>query len=68
MPVTYDLSGKTAVITGGAKGIGKAIVDRLVNSGARVHVWDLNRGDLNSVRYTKVDITNRSEIDSPLKL
>jgi 2-dehydro-3-deoxy-L-rhamnonate dehydrogenase (NAD+) len=66
MPVTYDLSGKTAVITGGAKGIGEAIVDRLANSGARVHVWDLNRGDLNSASYTKVDITNRNEIDSAL--
>jgi 2-dehydro-3-deoxy-L-rhamnonate dehydrogenase (NAD+) len=62
MPVTYDLSGKTAVVTGGAKGIGRAIVERLVGSGAQVHVWDLNPIDLNTVTFTKVDVTQREQI------
>jgi 2-dehydro-3-deoxy-L-rhamnonate dehydrogenase (NAD+) len=62
MPVSYDLSGKTAVVTGGAKGIGRAIVDRLVNSGAQVHAWDLNPIELNSVEFTKVDVTERNQV------
>ena len=62
MPVSYDLNGKTAVVTGGAKGIGRAIIDRLVSSGARVHAWDLNPIELNSVAFTKVDVTERSQI------
>jgi 2-dehydro-3-deoxy-L-rhamnonate dehydrogenase (NAD+) len=37
-----DFSGRTAVVTGGAQGIGAAIADRLRTSGARVHVWDLD--------------------------
>ena len=62
MPVSYDLSGKTAVVTGGAKGIGRAIIDRLVSSGAQVHAWDLNPIELNSVAFTKVDVTERNQI------
>jgi 2-dehydro-3-deoxy-L-rhamnonate dehydrogenase (NAD+) len=35
-----DLSKRNAVITGGAAGIGFAIAQRLVASGARVSIWD----------------------------
>ena len=35
-----DLAGKCMVVTGGARGIGYAIADRLVRSGARVALWD----------------------------
>lgn len=35
-----DFAGRNAVVTGGAQGIGLAIVNRLVASGARVRIWD----------------------------
>jgi 3-oxoacyl-[acyl-carrier protein] reductase len=35
-----DLTGRTAIVTGGAQGIGLAIVKRLVASGAKVRIWD----------------------------
>jgi 3-oxoacyl-[acyl-carrier protein] reductase len=37
-----DLDGRVAVITGGAQGIGFAIAARLVKSGAKVSLWDMN--------------------------
>jgi NAD(P)-dependent dehydrogenase (short-subunit alcohol dehydrogenase family) len=37
-----DLNGQVAVITGGAQGIGFAIARRLVASGAKVCLWDMN--------------------------
>jgi 2-dehydro-3-deoxy-L-rhamnonate dehydrogenase (NAD+) len=37
-----DFAGRTAIVTGGAQGIGAAIVDRLRASGATVVVWDLD--------------------------
>ncbi len=35
-----DFNGRDAIVTGGAQGIGLAIAQRLIQSGARVHVWD----------------------------
>ncbi len=35
-----DFKGRTAVVTGGAAGIGFAVAQRLVASGARVALWD----------------------------
>lgn len=42
----YDYSGRTAVVTGGAQGIGQAVARRLVESGARIAIWDRDRGAL----------------------
>ncbi len=38
----FDLSGQTAIVTGGATGIGEAISKRLAEAGATVAVADLN--------------------------
>jgi 3-oxoacyl-[acyl-carrier protein] reductase len=35
-----DLVGKRAVVTGGAQGIGRAVAERLLISGAKVSLWD----------------------------
>lgn len=38
----YDLEGQVAVITGGAQGIGRAVAERMIASGARVALWDMD--------------------------
>ncbi len=39
-----DLEGRTAVVTGGAQGFGRAIAERFAASGARVAIWDRDTG------------------------
>jgi NAD(P)-dependent dehydrogenase (short-subunit alcohol dehydrogenase family) len=38
----FDLTGKVAIVTGGAKGIGEGITTRLAQAGAKVVICDLN--------------------------
>jgi NAD(P)-dependent dehydrogenase (short-subunit alcohol dehydrogenase family) len=38
-----DLKDRVAVITGGAQGIGLAIAERMLRSGARLALWDVNQ-------------------------
>jgi 3-oxoacyl-[acyl-carrier protein] reductase len=41
----YDFAGRVALVTGGASGIGAAVVERLRAGDADVHVFDLSQGD-----------------------
>jgi 3-oxoacyl-[acyl-carrier protein] reductase len=50
MESPFTLAGKSAIVTGGARGIGKAIVQRLVSAGARTLVCDLDREALEQMK------------------
>ena len=39
------LRGKNAIVTGGAKGIGKSVCLALANSGANIHILDINKDE-----------------------
>jgi 2-dehydro-3-deoxy-L-rhamnonate dehydrogenase (NAD+) len=47
-----DLTGRTAVVTGGAQGIGFAVAQRLVGSGARLVLWDRDAELLDTAAQT----------------
>jgi NAD(P)-dependent dehydrogenase (short-subunit alcohol dehydrogenase family) len=73
MSNNIDLSGRFAVVTGGAQGIGRAIVERFLDSGAAVAIWDRDRalaektaGELkarNRVAAVAVDVTKLAEVE-----
>ncbi|MFN7997013.1 MAG: SDR family oxidoreductase [Bryobacteraceae bacterium] len=65
----FDFSGKTAVVTGGANGIGGAIARALAEGGARVAIFDLERENpaaagakLGGSGYI-VDVTDRASLE-----
>jgi 2-dehydro-3-deoxy-L-rhamnonate dehydrogenase (NAD+) len=67
-----DLNGRTAIVTGGARGIGFAAAQKLLASGAAVALWDVDQAALTGavaalkqsdrVRAAVVDVTNEASI------
>jgi 2-dehydro-3-deoxy-L-rhamnonate dehydrogenase (NAD+) len=53
-------SGRRAIVTGGASGIGEAVVRRITSEGGRAVVWDLNGG-------IKVNIADFSSVENAIK-
>ncbi|MCE2892769.1 MAG: SDR family NAD(P)-dependent oxidoreductase, partial [Hyphomonadaceae bacterium] len=49
MPNIFDLSGKTAIVTGSSRGIGKAIVEQMADHGANVVVSSRKAGPCEDV-------------------
>lgn len=70
-----DLEGQVAVITGGAQGIGYAIAQHFIQSGATVILWDIKADLLEEARQslggdtmvTQVDITKYEEVEEAVK-
>ena len=44
----FDLSNRTAIVTGGAQGLGFGIAKRFIESGAEVIIWDIDKELLKS--------------------
>ncbi len=62
-----QLSGKTAIVTGGRQGIGRAIVDGLVKSGARVLTCGRSprpRELPDAVLWQQADMASRNDVEA----
>jgi 3-oxoacyl-[acyl-carrier protein] reductase len=73
-----DLAGRRAVVTGGAQGIGRAVAERFLASGAAVALWDRDAQLVAStaaelarhgaVHPVRVDITDAADVETATAL
>jgi NAD(P)-dependent dehydrogenase (short-subunit alcohol dehydrogenase family) len=75
---SLDLIGRVAIITGGAKGIGYAVAQRMLQSGAVVSLWDVDAARLDlalpklcafgEVDSVPIDLTHEDQVCSGVQL
>ncbi|MGB7183244.1 MAG: SDR family NAD(P)-dependent oxidoreductase [Burkholderiaceae bacterium] len=72
---SYDFKQKVAVVTGGANGIGAEIASRLVASGAKVAIWDMDTTNpeqkikslpAGSSTLVQTDVSNYESVEAAL--
>ena len=73
--IKFNLENRVALVTGGAQGFGLAIVDRFIQSGAKVIIWDIDKAEAKkavakisskNLIYQIVDVTNFKSISEML--
>jgi NAD(P)-dependent dehydrogenase (short-subunit alcohol dehydrogenase family) len=73
--IKFNLQNRVAVVTGGAQGFGLAIVERFIESGAKVVIWDIDEAEAKkavskisskNLIYQIVDVTNFESISETL--
>jgi NAD(P)-dependent dehydrogenase (short-subunit alcohol dehydrogenase family) len=72
-----DMSGRVAIVTGGVSGIGRAIAQRMADSGATVSLWDRDAealvkaakelGGKSKVHTANVDVSNYQQVATAAK-
>ncbi|MDB4664513.1 glucose 1-dehydrogenase [bacterium] len=72
----FDMTGQTAIVTGGSKGLGKAIADGLASAGANIVVISRNKAEAEAAAAeiadtystktmsVEVDVTQQSDIEA----
>ena len=72
----FNLSGRTAIITGGAQGFGLAMTKRFLSSGAKVIIWDIDKNvvensvaKLNNPNLSSsiIDVTNFDQVSNEIE-
>ncbi|MEM9261966.1 MAG: SDR family NAD(P)-dependent oxidoreductase [Pseudomonadota bacterium] len=67
-----ELNGTTAIVTGGASGLGGATAEALANAGAKVGIWDMNadKGEAHAEKiggqFSKTNVADEESVQQAL--
>ncbi|NIA12200.1 MAG: 3-oxoacyl-[acyl-carrier-protein] reductase [Nitrospiraceae bacterium] len=73
MPVCIDLSGKVAIVTGGTRGIGKAVAEGFRDAGAVVYITGRKTETIKKisseigVKGMRMDVSNAEDVDKGIE-
>ena len=67
MATTFDFSDRTAIVTGGANGIGRGVAMQLQNAGARVHVFDIEPANIDGITSHICDVTDENSVSAAIE-
>jgi len=66
--MNFNLKGKKALVTGGSKGIGKALVTDLIENGAEVYYFSRTQGEgIAEGHWIECDLTRKESIEEALE-
>ena len=64
-------AGRTAIVTGGASGLGKCAAQRIIQEGGRVSLWDLNAealaaaaAEIGAAHFVAVDVSDADAVSA----
>jgi NAD(P)-dependent dehydrogenase (short-subunit alcohol dehydrogenase family) len=62
-------AGRTAIVTGGASGLGKAVARRIIQEGGNVALWDVNlsalhaaRDEIRAAHVAAIDVSDHAQV------
>lgn len=61
------MAGKVAVVTGGASGVGAAVVTQLLADGCTVHILDVQPATIDGAHFTACDLSALSSINAAIE-
>lgn len=68
MSTSEEFAGLTAIVTGGASGIGRSVAELLLESGANVAVFDLNPdGAPHGALGLQCDVSDRASVEAAVE-
>ena len=67
MATTFDFNDRSAIVTGGANGIGRGVAMQLQNAGARVHVFDIEPANIDGITSHICDVTDENSVSAAIE-